>query len=160
MLARNHMFPQHLGQTRQVFVRETSSALRDRLKCIRLLVVSCKKQRAISSRTFPPAVKSANHHKVHRILHLTLVIPLVLNPQPSTRSSLINRILPDGFANKPLTTISDSFLKELFKRLHTADYTMFSQAQSVALFESFFKRLLPNRIRFQGQVPTIDIQRV
>src|SRR3990170_7284552 len=110
MLPRNHVFPQHLGQTRQVFVRETSSTLRDRFKRICLLVVSCKKQRAISSRTFPPAVKSADHHKVHRILHLTLVISLVLYPQPPTRSSLVSRVLPDGFANKTLTTVSDGFL--------------------------------------------------
>src|SRR3990170_2587111 len=160
MLARNYVFSQHLGQSRQVFIRETSSALRDRLKRIRLLIISSKKQRPISPRTFSPTVKSADHHKVHRILHLTLVIPLVLYPQPPTRSSLVNRVLSHGFANKTLTTISNSFLKEFFKRLHIADYTMLSWTQSVTLFESLLKRLLPNRIRLQRQVPTIDIQRV
>src|SRR3990170_6519790 len=120
MLPRNHMFPQHLRQTRQVFIRETSSTLRNRFKGIRLLVVSCKKQRAISSSPFSPAVKSAHHDKVHRILHFALVISLVLYPQPPARSSLINRVLPDGFANKPLTTVSNRLFKELFKRLHAA----------------------------------------
>src|SRR4030067_1662 len=128
MLTRNHMLPQHLGQTRQVFVSETSSALRDRFKRICLLVVSCKKQRAISSRTFPPAVKSADHYKVHRILHLTLVISFVLYPQPPTCSSLVNRVCSNSFADNAFASVGDGFLEKLLQLFHALGDCVFGAA--------------------------------
>src|SRR3990170_1506640 len=128
MLAGNLMFPKHLWQARQVLVGEARTALRNRCEGVSFLVVGSQKQRAVRSSAFSPAIESAYHHEVHRVLHLATVISLVLYPQPASRSCLINRIIADCFADDAFATVRDGFLEELLKLLHLAGYDAFGNA--------------------------------
>src|SRR6266571_4575585 len=99
---------QHSRQLGQVLVFETRAALAHCAKHIIRIIIRRQQESTIVSPPSSPSRESPDHRKIHRILHLRLVVPLVLYPVPTTGTRVVERVWTSGFDHHPLTAIRKS----------------------------------------------------